>query len=72
MARFKIRDYPFGELAQLYYPDRDYQSATRLFRSELHETRGLWPAMEAVGYKDYTKVLTRSQVKTIVQFLGEP
>ena len=61
-----------GELAQLYYPDRDYQSATRLFRSELHETRGLWPAMEAVGYKDYTKVLTRSQVKTIVQFLGEP
>ena len=43
-----------------------------LFREELKLTRGLWDAMTAVGYKPYTKVLTRGQVKTIVQFLGEP
>ena len=32
----------------------------------------VWQAMQAVGYKENTKVLTRSQVKMIVQFLGEP
>ena len=72
MKQFRIKSYGFSQLAQMYYPDRDYQSATRLFRSELRETRGLWTAMVAAGYKDYTKLLTRSQVKTIVDFLGEP
>ena len=72
MTQFKIKDYPFGALAQMYYPDRGERSAIRLFREEMHLTRGLWEAMTAVGYKPYTKVLTRGQVKTIVQFLGEP
>ena len=56
----------------MYYPDRNERSAIRLFREEMHLTRGLWNAMVAVGYKPYTKVLTRGQVKTIVKFLGEP
>lgn len=72
MRRFRIQSYPFGELAQLYYPDHTYDSALRLFRREMHETRGLWDAMSKVGYKEYTKVLTRSQVKVIVQFLDPP
>ena len=72
MERFKIRDYPFGELAQMYYPDRSSQSALRLFREELMMTRGLKVALERVGYKPYCKILTRGQVKTIVQYLGEP
>ena len=72
MARFKIRDYPFGDLAQMYYPDHSYDSALRLFRREMHETRGMWEAMLTVGYKENTKVLTRTQVRKIVQFLGEP
>ena len=62
----------FGDLAQLYYPDHNYQSALLLFRREMHETRGLWQALQAVGYKEKRKMLTRSQVRTIVQFLGEP
>ena len=66
------RSYGFAELAQLYYPDRGERSAVRLFREEMKATRGLWDAMLAVGYKPYCKVLTRGQVKTIVQFLGEP
>ena len=69
---FEIRSYKFGELAQLYYPDHTYDSALRLFRREMHETRGMWQAMQAVGYKDYTKVLTRAQVKVIVKFLDPP
>ena len=67
-----VSSYGFGELARMYYPDHAPQSATRLFREEMHLTRGMWDAMTAVGYKPYTKVLTRGQVRTIVRFLGEP
>jgi hypothetical protein len=38
----------------------------------MHDTRGMWQAMQDVGYKENTKQLTRAQVRTIVQFLGEP
>ena len=69
---FVIRSYGFGQLAQMYYPDRNYDSALRLFREEMHLTRGMWPAMVAEGYHENTRVLTRAQVKTIVRFLDEP
>ena len=72
MARFNITSYGFGELAEAYYPDDDYRTALRLFNKDLHGTRGLWRALQATGFKDYTKVLTRSQVQTIVKYLGEP
>ena len=72
MKNFTIQTYGFGELAELYYPDRDYNSALRLFRKELRETRGLWPALQAEGYKENSKVLTRAQVRVIVQYLGDP
>ena len=72
MKQFLIKSYPFGELAHMYYPDHGYQSALRLFRREMHDTRGMWQAMRVVGYKEKTRVLTRAQVKVIVKFLGEP
>ena len=72
MQHFEIKPYHFGELAQLYYPDHPYQSSLRLFRDELHVTRGLWDALTAEGYREKQKVLTRAQVKVIVQFLDPP
>ena len=72
MKRFKIQPYRFGDLAQLYYSDHNYDSALRNFREEMHLTRGMWKTMVAEGYKENTKMLTRAQVRTIVQFLGEP
>ena len=72
MNHFKIKPYPFGELAQMYYPDHNYDSALRHFREEMHLTRGKWDAMTEQGYKENTKTLTRAQVRVIVQFLGEP
>ena len=72
MKKFEIQCWKFGALAMAYYPDRDYDSALRLFRREMHDTRGLWEALQAMGYKENTKLLTRSQVKVIVKFLGEP
>ena len=70
MKRFRIKPYGFGELAQMYYPDHNYDSALQHFREEMHLTRGMWAAMVAEGYKENTKILTRAQVRTIVQFLG--
>lgn len=32
----------------------------------------VWQAMQAVGYKENTKTLTRAQVKVIVKFLDPP
>ena len=72
MKQFEIKSYGFGQLAQLYYPDRDYNSSLRLFHEELHVTRGLWDALTAEGYREKQKVLTRAQVKTIVRFLDPP
>ena len=69
---FVIRSYGFGQLAQMYYPDHNYQSALLHFREEMHLTRGMWEAMVAEGYKENTKILTQAQVRTIVRFLGEP
>ena len=72
MNEFTIKPCNFGDLAQLYYPDHNYDSALRHFREEMHLTRGMWAAMTAQGYKENTKTLTRAQVRTIVRFLGEP
>ena len=72
MNRYEIKPYRFGDLAQMYYPDHNYDSALRHFREEMHLTRGMWKAMTDVGYREKQKLLTRAQVKTIVRFLGEP
>lgn len=72
MARFEIRAYWIGDLAQEYYPDKDYSAAVRIFNKDLHYTRSLWGALQKQGYKEGDRVFTRSQVKTILKYLGEP
>ena len=72
MEKFQIKEYRFGELAQMYYPDRVTRHAVRLFREELWQTLRLCQALRRIGYKGNERVLTRSQVRTIVQYLGEP
>ena len=58
MARFNITTYGFGELAEEYYPDREweYSSAVRLFNRDLHLTRGLWDALQKQGYKEGDRI----------------
>lgn len=55
----------------LYYPDHAYRSAVRLFRQEIHLTRGLWQALERAGYNDKLRMLTPRQIQVIEKFLGE-
>jgi hypothetical protein len=66
-----VRSYGFGQLAQMYYPDRGERSAIRLFREELRITRGLLKALKREGYDERQRLLTRRQVKVIEEFIGE-
>lgn len=61
----------FGNLAVLYYPDKAYKTALRLFRREIELTSGLLPALEAVGYRQNQRVISPRAVKVIENFLGE-
>lgn len=61
----------FGNLAVLYYPDKTYKNALRLFRREIQITPGLKEAMTAAGYQENNRILTRKQVEIVENFLGE-
>ena len=61
----------FGALAQRYYPDKTYRTATRLFRRELEVTKGLLRALKRVGYSPTSRLLTSTQVRVIEKFIGE-
>lgn len=62
----------FGRLAMMYYPERAYSRALRLFRTELEQTRGLMNALRGAGYRDNQRMLSPRQVKVIERFLGKP
>lgn len=61
----------FGALAMMYYPDKGYKAALRLFRREFELTKGLLPALEAVGYRQNQRVLSPRMIKVIEDYLGE-
>ena len=61
----------FGRLAMLYYPDRGYKRAVRLFRDEIKITGGLLEALKELGYHDRQRMLTARQVRIIEDLLGE-
>ena len=61
----------FGLLAQRYYPDKTYRTATRLFRRELEVTKGLLRDLKKAGYTPKSRLLTRTQVRIIEKFIGE-
>ena len=61
-----------GSLAMLYHPGRCRKGAIRAFREELSLTRGLLPALKAVGYRENQRVLTPRQVNVIAEYIGEP
>lgn len=61
----------FGLLAQRYYPDKHYRTATRHFRRELEDTKGLLRALKKAGYTPTSRLLTRTQVRIIEKFIGE-
>ena len=62
----------FGNVAMRYYKGKNYKTALKSFRQELRQTRGLYDALLAVGYKDNQRMLNKRQLEVIEDFLGEP
>lgn len=62
----------FGNIAMRYYKGKNYKTALRAFRQELRQTRGLFQALQDVGYKDNQRILNKRQWEVIEEYLGEP
>lgn len=69
---FKIRTYPFGELAQLYFPNITKQSASKQLKKWIDLNKYLGEHLFINGAKQRLRILTPAQVKMIVEQLGEP
>lgn len=72
MKRFLIKEYGFGKLLQIYHPNRSFRDAIRRFREELKVTRHLNSALKNTGYTGTERILSRNQVRIIVECIGEP
>ena len=62
----------FGNLAMRYYKGKNYKTALKAFRQELRQTRGLFQALQDVGYRDNQRILNKRQLEVIEEYLGEP
>lgn len=69
LSRNKLQ---FGNVAMRYYKGKNYKTALKAFRRELLQTRGLFQALQDVGYKDSQRLLNKRQLEVIEDFLGEP
>lgn len=72
METFKIRTYGRTELAQLYSPGIDPQSAFRKLKQWIDRYPNLREALTAQGLSPRARSYTPVQVKLIVDALGEP
>jgi len=72
MGMFEIRTYSYTELAQLYRPDVQSQSARRTLKRWIRRDPELQKALQRVGYDERARDLTPRQVSVLVEFLGEP
>lgn len=69
---FKIRAMGFGELAQMYSPDVQVNSARFLLRSWINRHPMLKSELYESGYKKGQRILLPIQVEIIVKYIGEP
>lgn len=70
---FVLRSYRKQELAMLYFPDADKQSATRSMRRWILQCTNLNQQLMAVtGYNPKRKFYSRREVELIVEYLGLP
>ncbi len=71
-AIFKIRSYGYCELALLYFPNSNKNSASTQLSRWVKQNENLKKQLMELGFKPRKKILTPSQVKLIVNFFGEP
>lgn len=69
---FLLRSYGWTELAQLYNPTLQPDSAARMLRCWVAKNTLLADALCRSGYRRGQRKLTPLQVADIVRYLGEP
>ena len=62
----------FGNVAMRYNKGKNYKTALKSFRQEIRDTRGLFQALQDVGYRDNQRILNKRQLEVIEDYLGEP
>lgn len=72
MEEFIIRTYTKKELALMYFPESYPRTAVNHLMVWIHLCTPLWNELLDMGYRKTSKVFSPKQVKTIVEYLGEP
>ena len=68
---FVIRSYSYCELAMLYFPNSTKKSASAQLGRWILGNEKLKSQWTEMGFKPIKKLLTPSQVKLIIEVLGE-
>ena len=69
---FQYRSYGKGELAMLYLPDIQQQSAVDQFNKWIEAAPGLKERLSATGMNPRSRRYTPAQVRLIIEVLQEP
>lgn len=69
---FEIRSFGWQELAILYAPNLTPESAAKRLSYWVHWNPKLETALQEKGWRKGLRQLTPLQVRTIVEYLGEP
>lgn len=69
---FTLKTYGWQELAILYAPGVTPRAATRRLALWVAKNQSLYECLTKTGWVKGTRLLTPVQVKTIIDFLGEP
>jgi len=69
---FEIRTYSLCELAQLYFPDRTKESASKMFRAWIYSSKTLMYELKALDWKQSSRILTPKQVNALVDHFDPP
>ncbi len=69
---FVIHEYGRIELAQLYCPDIQPESAWKKLKAWIALKPGLSDHLRELGYSGHTRTFTPAQVRAIVDAIGEP
>ena len=69
---FIIRPYTKKELALKYFPASLPATAVNHLMAWIHRCKPLWAELQEMGYHPTSKSFTPRQVKSIIEYLGEP
>ena len=69
---FIIRTYTKKELAMKYFPESTPSTAVNHLMAWIRRCTPLWGKLQAMDYQKMSKCFTPRQVKSIIEYLGEP